>query len=127
MDAPTIELNGCSATLEKPRATRVLALLPPPGVMHEGIVANSLSCFILAECWPKDRKWPGRIRPRPYNGEGKLWEHGEGILNDLIDAGCSIGDVFEAARDATNWAISTLPTQKETAQAEGFSEAPTGG
>jgi len=129
MDAPTIEINGCSATLARPSTFTALALARGPEAIatmqHAEIFA--LQATALAVCWPPDRKWPGRLRPRVWTASAKIDEYGAAIFDDLIAGGVELAEALQAGVEAYQWAMSSLPVGKEVEQAEDFSEAPEGG
>lgn len=129
MDAPTITLGAHPVTLDKPSTFTALALartrdaimaMPDPEFL-------AIQATAIAVCWPKDKTWPGSVRPRDWKPSLHVGEYGAGVFDDLVGAGLPMTAIFEAGKQAHRWAMSTLPAAKEVEQAEGFTEAPTGG
>ncbi|MCP4733035.1 MAG: hypothetical protein GY873_02475 [Bosea sp.] len=135
-DPPTITLrarepNGhpveVTATLEPPPFSAAYALGVEEQHLDNGGVIVGRMAAALFLCWPGNRKWPIRPRPRPWRPRQRMEEYGLDILDALIEAGAVPSEVLDAALVAYKYAQQTGITEREVAAAEGFSGAPGAG
>ncbi|MAH47339.1 hypothetical protein CMI37_16055 [Candidatus Pacearchaeota archaeon] len=129
MDAPTITLGKHPTTLAKPSTFTALAMARGPDAFDSMQQAEifALQAMSLAVCWPENKTWPGKFRPRKWRASMKVDEYGAAIFDDLISAGHGVGAILEAGIEAYKFCMMSLPRKQEVAEAEGFSEAPVGG
>lgn len=122
MDAPTITLNGHTVTLERPRATAVLAMDRDINGTADGLWVGILTAALL-ECWPAKSKWPGVIRPQAWRVGRPIEDHGARVFDMLIEDGCDLGEVLASGKVAFEYAKACIFQVAEVRAAEGNSEA----
>lgn len=132
MDAPTITLGDCSATLIEPSPLAALALARSPEQLRsdDTAVTIALMAAALVMCWPQDRTWPARPRPRPWRAGTPIVSYGHEVYDALRMAtkgAVAWADLTAALRQAHEWAASHLLTEAEVQAARDFSEPPQGG
>ncbi len=128
-EAPTIDLNGCEAVLVRPGALAGIAISKSHGQIQnmplEQLFATQAAA--LAICWPPNRKWPGRLRPRPWRTSQRIEDYGAEIFEDLAAGGCGTIAIMEAGVPAYHWVVQNTISAQGVKTSEDFSEAPEGG
>ena len=154
MDAPTITLGKHPTTLVKPRAIAAYAVQSQPSVgllldawakyapegddedreLHPKLLnamqdtdCTATRCAALAVCWPSEKAWPSRKRPRPWKVRQPIDEYGAEVFDNLIGGGISPGDVITESWSALWWTLASVTSHNDVKAARDFSEAPSGG
>lgn len=123
-EAPTIQLTeSLSAKLVKPRTIFAVALARDEdqllGMPDEELTALGMAALFM--CWPADKAWPARPRPRPWEPGVKIAVYGGNVYDSLVEAGVDYVELITIGAKAYTWAVSTLPRRAAVMEAEGFS------
>lgn len=131
---PTITLDKCSATLEPPGALLAVALCISPEMVEslDNAEIIAIQAAALRMCWPDKRAWPttpSAIPPTKWTMKGhkRLAEWGHEVFDQLHRAGIPVRTIMRAGSEAHAYATSTILTEDEVREAQGFSGAPAQG
>lgn len=119
MDSPEITLGRVTTRLVQPSALAAVHLARPPE--SDGLYL-AFGALALRECWPEDVAWPILARPRKWEPGQSQGRRGQEIF-DALASEAPLQAVIAACRAAYQYAVSTLISEAEVREAEGFSEA----
>ena len=121
MDAPLITLGNASATLIEPSPIAVYGMLD--AAMTDLASRLAIGAAALRLSWPDDRAWPVKPRPVAWRPGQSMVEYGGTVFDGLHRGDVDRGMLSGACVAALNWCMSSIVTEAEVAQAEGFSVA----
>ena len=130
--APEITLLDQTVTLVPPSPIAIMAIMHTREEMEAMDMATKYAHWAMAlhECWPRDRTWPVKPRPRLWSPGRRAADIGAGVFDGLRRGGVTMRDLLDAVITAYNYAVTVTAdpvTEEEVKAAEDFSGAPEGG
>jgi len=125
--APVVDLTGFGVELVPPPDMLVTAMGRTEAEIEVGGFSVTL-CFgaaALLMCWPKDKTWPAKLRPRPWRPGQDLTDYGYRVWEDLRTATrdrCDRIALQDICIEAHNWAFASGRTDLDIKRARDFTK-----